>query len=251
MDRDKAKTMIRKLLAEIQDPLGRVDTDRFSGLRDVDAKVREFKLLLEGIDAIPPSLLQNLAKDPDFSANSRRVRLEALANYAKTAINFLDSGVFEPKKIVRPAPDLSRLTAIMPNLENAISSRWLEAQRCQQSDCFIAAIVLMGSILEGLLLARALMSPADAFRASSAPKDKDGKQRPIHDWSLNSLIDISVELGWIKTDRGKFGHALRESRNVIHPWQEIASRANFDEATCRTSWEVLTASVQDLLASVE
>ena len=108
----------------------------------------------------------------------------------------------------------------------------------------------MGSILEGLLLARASKSPADSYRASCVPKDREGKAKPIHDWSLSTLIDVAVDLGWIKTDRGKFGHALRESRNVVHPWQEISSRANFDEATCRTSWEVLTASVNDLLASL-
>ena len=250
MDADRAKAMIRKLLAEAQDESGHAAVDRYSGLRDVDAKVREFRLLLEGIDGVPPSLLQNLAKDPDFSANSRRVRLEALANYAKTTIKFLESGVFEPKKMIRPAPDLSKLTAIMPNLETSIASRWLEAQRCQHSECFLAAIILMGSILEGLLLARATMSPADAYRATCAPRDREGNTRPIHDWTLSTHIDVAVELGWIKTDRGKFGHALRESRNVVHPWQEIASRANFDEATCRTSWEVLNASVSDLVATI-
>jgi hypothetical protein len=71
----------------------------------------------------------------------------------------------------------------------------------------------------------------------------------IQDWSLNSLIDVAVDVRWIKIDRGKFSHALRESRNVVHPWVEATTGANFDLATCRTSWEVLQASVDDLLAS--
>jgi hypothetical protein len=40
---------------------------------------------------------------------------------------------------------------------------------------------------------------------------------------------------------------LRESRNVVHPWQHAAINADFDAATCRTCWEVLNASVDDLL----
>ena len=152
--------------------------------------------------------------------------------------------------MLKPVPDISKITSIMPELETKIASRWLEAQRCQNNECYLSAIILMGSILEGLLLARASMTPADAYRTSCAPKDKEGKNKPIHDWSLSPLIDVAVELCWIKTDRGKFGHALRKSRNVVHPWQEIASHANFDEATCKTSWEVLNASVMDLLSSI-
>jgi hypothetical protein len=250
MDVEKARAMIKKLLGEILDSNGYAATDRFAGLRDVDAKVREFRMLLDGIEGLPPSLRESMSRDSDFGANSRRVRLEALANYAKTTLKFLDSGVFEPKAMARPAPDLSKLTSIMPNLETGLASRWLEAQKCQHNECYLSAIIMMGSILEGILLARASMAPVDVYRAGVAPKDKDGKNRPFHDWTLSTLIDVAVELGWIKTDRGKFSHALRESRNVVHPWQEITTKANFDAATCSTSWEVLKAAVSDLLTSV-
>ena len=49
MDQTRAKEMIKKLLAEIQDGFGSVAVDRYASLRDVDAKVREFKLLLGGV----------------------------------------------------------------------------------------------------------------------------------------------------------------------------------------------------------
>lgn len=105
----------------------------------------------------------------------------------------------------------------------------------------------MGSILEALLLAKASNQQADAQRSTKAPKKKDGSQLPVYDWNLSTLIDVSVDCGWLKVDRGKFGHALRESRNVVHPWQHAAINADFDAATCRTCWEVLNASVDDLL----
>ena len=73
-----------------------------------------------------------------------------------------------------------------------------------------------------------------------------GRILAIHDWNLNSLIEVAIDLGWVKADRGKFSHALRKSRNVVHPWTDATTQANFDLATCRTSWEVLQALVSDL-----
>jgi len=105
----------------------------------------------------------------------------------------------------------------------------------------------MGSILEALLLGKAISLAADAQGSSRAPKRKDGSQIPIPDWNLNALIDVAVDCSWLKVDRGKFGHALRESRNVVHPWQHASINADFDEATCKTCWQVLNAAVEDLL----
>jgi hypothetical protein len=92
-----------------------------------------------------------------------------------------------------------------------------------------------------------MANQSDAHQAKRAPRRKDSTTTPIHEWNLNALIDVSVELRWLKVDRGKFRHALRESRNVVHPWQHAALDADFDSATCKTSWEVLNAAVDDLL----
>jgi len=51
-------------------------------------------------------------------------------------------------------------------------------------------------------------------------------------------------------DRKGFSHALRMSRNVVHPWEHVNVRANFDQATCDLSWQALKAAVDDLLSSV-
>ena len=247
----QALHLLRAALSEVALPDGSAATDRFSGLREVDAKVREVRMVLEGAEGLPPTLLANLSGDLDFQANSRRIRLEALAGYIKSAVKFLDTGAFEkPKKIIHAPPDFSRLTGSVPGLKEELEQRWREAQRCVHVEAFTSAVILMGSILEGLLLARAQHSVTDAYRASRAPKDKTGRTVAIRDWTLNALIDVAVEIGWLKSDRGKFSHALRESRNVVHPWQAVMTRAAFDQATCVTTWSVLNASVEDLLASM-
>jgi hypothetical protein len=238
---------IEKLLNEVRNADGSAAVQQYPSLRHVDAKVREFKMVLQTMPQDSAPLREAFDNDIDFSANSRRVRLEALANHCQTAMRFLTSGIIKPKKQLFRGPNLQKLTQILPPLEEIIQARWLEAQRCQHAGAFLAAVILMGSILEALLLARALTAQSLAYQARSAPKDKTGKPIALHDWKLAALIDTAVELGWLKMDRGKFSHALRQSRNVVHPWQHATLKADFDEATCKTCWHVLNASVDDLL----
>lgn len=247
-DPKAALTLLKKLLAEARNSDGSAAIDKFSSLRSVDAKVREVKLLLK--EAGATELLFEMGKDPDFEANSRRVRLEALANYCETALRFFDQGVTKRVRSISRGPDLSKITAVLPDLEGVIQERWLEAQRCQHAKAYLAAVIVMGSIIEGLLLARVTASPADAYRSRPAPKDRTGKPVPLTEWNLHTLIEVAVDLGWLKSDRGAFSHALRESRNVVHPWEHVRSKSNFDERTCITCWHVLNSSVDDLLASI-
>lgn len=251
MEHSKAISLLRGILSEISLPGGAAATEQFSGLREVDSKTREARHIIESVEGLPPSFLTQFDNDSDFQTQSRRVRLEALSNHIRSAIKFLGAGgVTKPKKEIYSPPNLSKLTSSIPNLKDSIDRRWREAQKCVHIECYTSAIIMMGSVLEALLLARATLAPAVAFQSSKAPKDKTGKSPALQDWSLNSLIDVAVDVGWIKTDRGKFSHALRESRNVVHPWVEVTTRANFDDATCKTSWEVLKASVDDLLKSI-
>jgi len=251
MDTQQAKLFLKKLLSEIMLSNGLAATEKYSGLREVDAKVREAKIVLKGNPELSQTLFYDFEKDENFNANSRRVRLETLAYYCQSAIKFLDSGAVSEKKKIFRAPNLSKLTYVLPNLEPVIQERWLEAQKCQHSSCYLSAVILMGSILEALLLARAYLDPVTSNRAKSSPKEKSGKVKAIQDWNLNSLIDIAVEVGWLKNDRGKFSHALRESRNVVHPWVHVTTASNFDENTCKMCWNVLNASVDDLLSSID
>ncbi len=236
------------LLAEIAAPDGSPRTDDFMSLRSVDAKVREAKMVFQ--EAGAASATQALEADSDFQANSRRVRLEALANHIRTAQRFVQTGAFESKKQLVKGPNLIALTSVIPDLEPIIQARWLEAQKCQHAGAYVAAVIMMGSILEALLLARCSRDPKRAYQAKSAPRDRMGKNVAVHEWTLSAMIDVSGEAGWIKTDRAGFSHALRQSRNIVHPYEHARTSANFDEATCKMCWQVLNASVEDLLASI-
>ena len=241
---------IQRLLSEIRLRNGSAAVEQFPTLRHVDAKVREAKLMFRQIPEFGPDFVEEMDQDVDFEAMSRRVRLEALANYCDTALRLESTSVGRSKPTIYKCPDISHLTSILPGLEQPIKDRWLETQKCQHYKLYLSAVILMGGILEGLLLARASLDPAAANQATAAPKNRQGKILALHDWSLSSLIDVAAELGWLKTDRQRFSHALRESRNVVHPWQAVTSRSSFDRATCETCWQVLRASVADLRDSL-
>ena len=99
METNQGLLLLSAILKEISLSDGRSATEKFSSLREVDAKAREVKIILDGLENLPPTLITTFENDIDFQANSRRVRLEALAGYVKSAIKFLDTGAFEkPKK---------------------------------------------------------------------------------------------------------------------------------------------------------
>lgn len=243
------KALIQEILSDVLLPTGAAATDKFTSLRSVDAKVREFGLILNQLPAGADPIKKKFDDDEDFRANSRRVRLEALANYCKTVLKFLDNGILDTARKPVPGPVLTKLTASVPALEDVIQKRWIESQVCWFAGAHTAAVIMMGSILEALLLARVMASPGDAGRAAAVPKDRTGGPLKFPDWKLSHLIDVATELKWLKLDRGRFSHSLRESRNIVHPYSQATTGVEFDEGTCRTCWEVLNAASDDLLTS--
>jgi len=127
-----------------------------------------------------------------------------------------------------------------------LESRFQEAVRALNSACWLSAIFMCGSILEGLLLGMALANPQTFNQVKSAPKDKNGKVKPFQEWSLAQLIDVSCQLNYLKVDIKKFSHALRDFRNYIHPFQQMSSQFSPDEHTAQICMQVLRAAISGL-----
>lgn len=148
-----------------------------------------------------------------------------------------------------PPPDFDKL-----NLENGVSEileqRWDEIQRCIEVKATLSAVIMMGGLLEGFLLGIMQMNPKIANCAPNAPK-KDGNVKHFAEWSLSDMIDVAHEIGWIQLDVKKFSHALRDFRNIIHPYQQLAIRANPDIDTCYISWLVVQAACNDIADWIE
>ena len=110
----------------------------------------------------------------------------------------------------------------------------------------MAVIFLSGSSLEGILLGIALKYPKEFNQSKSSPKEKEGKVKPFHEWTLNNFIDTAHEVGLIKEDVKKFSHSLRDFRNYIHPYEQVSAKFNPDDHTAKICWQVLKAAVYQL-----
>jgi len=104
---------------------------------------------------------------------------------------------------------------------------------------------LCGSTLEGLLYEVAKNHPIDYNRAKAAPRRGD-KVRPFPEWTLNDLLSCSRELGLLGEDVTKFGHAVREFRNYIHPQQQVKEGFRLRRVTAQVARQVLRAAIDDL-----
>ncbi len=150
------------------------------------------------------------------------------------------------RRPVQVAPDFYQLVQD-DSLADVMSFRWEEAQKCVDAEAYLAAVVMMGSILEGVLLNRFEHNLEVGYRANSSPKDRrTGKPKPLHEWGLSSMIDVAHEVGWIHGDIKRFSHALRESRNVVHPYVQRLQDEVPDEDTCSICWQVVQAALSDL-----
>jgi len=128
---------------------------------------------------------------------------------------------------------------------NILSQRINEIEKCLKSNANLSVIFLCGSTLEGILLGVATSNPKEFNTSKSAFKIK-GKVQPLYNWSLNALIDVAYEEGYIGLDVKKFSHALRDFRNFIHPYSQALSKFNPDKHTAKISWQVLRASIDNI-----
>lgn len=147
--------------------------------------------------------------------------------------------------IIDATPDFGRLVQ-NDEMASVLKFRWEEAQRCVQAKAYLAAIVIMGSLLEGVLLAKIQAHPGDANTAKSAPRDhQKNRARRFRDWGLSAMIDVAHEKGWIRGDVKEFSHAIRNYRNLVHP-AESAKLEKPDRGTCEMSRTAVKLAIRNL-----
>lgn len=134
----------------------------------------------------------------------------------------------------------------MPDLEPGVGAvlqgRWTEARRCLDSRAYLAAIAMMGGLLEGRLLVVCQRNPKSANAYVAAPKGPQSvKAKRFLEWSLAEMTDVAHSTGWLDPDVKRFGHELRSFRNLVHPYEQMAAVAKPDEDTCGISWLVVQA----------
>lgn len=146
--------------------------------------------------------------------------------------------------------EFSDIPVVELGLEGTVSDvlecRIKEIEKCYMADAPLATILLAGSTLEGILLGVATKHPKQFNTANASPKDKNGKVKPFQEWPLSSFINVARELGLIQVDTHKFSHALRDFRNYIHPYEQMASGFAPRRQTAKICLQVLKAAIHEI-----
>jgi hypothetical protein len=123
-----------------------------------------------------------------------------------------------------------------PELADVLQSRLDEARICHRNGAYASAIIMLGSLLEGILL--------DALKTRLHPQAK-----PLDKWMLNDLIETAHKHQWIQADVRGFGSKLREYRNLVHPNAQVRLGHAPDADTLSMCWPVINAALNDLAAT--
>jgi hypothetical protein len=187
---------------------------------------------------------------------SRQTYLEALKQ-CKIALIAIRAAVLIPPtsphagSIDALPPDFSPLAGNQ-EMRDILTRRWHECRRCVGADAHLAAIVMMGGLLEALCVARANKMPDKnpLINAMSAPKDKvTGKTLNYQDWMLDSYIKVAHELNWITESAKDVADVLKEYRNYIHPEKERRHGVVLAFNDSSMFWQVTKELVRQLLIS--
>lgn len=150
------------------------------------------------------------------------------------------------------APDFSPLAG-NAEMREILTRRWNECAKCVKADAHLAAIVMMGGLLEAIFVARAnkMADKTPLTSATNAPKDKNtGKTTNYQDWMLDSYIKVGFELKWITESAKDVSDKLKEYRNFIHPAKELRYGVKFGHNDSAIFWQITKALVRQLLMSV-
>lgn len=187
---------------------------------------------------------------------SKSTYVEAL-KLAKTAlINIRKSALITPSRTSATntddlAPDFSPLAGNQ-QMRDILTRRWHECAKCVKADAHLAAIVMMGGLLEALFVARANKMPdkTPLTSAASAPKDKTtGKTTNYQEWMLDSYIKVGYELKWITESAKDIADTIKEYRNFVHPAKELRYGVTLGLNDSSMFWQVTKALSRQLLMS--
>lgn len=127
-----------------------------------------------------------------------------------------------------------------------LQARVNEVQACPKKKVPLGTIILLGSTLEGLLLALAFEHPAKFMSSQSAPRDKTGSAKKLPEWNLSELINVARDIKLLDLDVSKFSHVLRDFRNYVHPFQQMSQSFSPDQHTVEICWQVFRAAYSQM-----
>ena len=137
------------------------------------------------------------------------------------------------------------------NMVKLLEERWGESLKTRKIEAYLATMILLGSILEGMLLDIAKSNPEKANKSTCAPRYKDEETgeilaRPFRKWGLSDLINVSRECGWLSNHNFYNTESVRQYRNLVHPNAQLEADLFPDDTMCDIARVVVEAALKDL-----
>jgi hypothetical protein len=126
-----------------------------------------------------------------------------------------------------------------------LKARWYEANICNSHRLYLSSLTLLGSILEGSLYSLCKQNYKIANQSNSSPKDSDKKVKMLKDWTFEELINVAIDLKWIKSDISGLSKHIKEFRNFIHIRLQIEKNIEFRESQVNVSLAILHSILKD------
>jgi hypothetical protein len=134
-----------------------------------------------------------------------------------------------------------------PRYTEVLLRRMQEAQSCLAAGAHLATVILCGSVLEGLCLAFGRLHEDEARRGFQRRLNRQAPRLDV--WTLGEWIVVLGYLGHLSPNIEKFGHALRDFRNYVHPGAELRNGFALNHHTALIGFQVVLAAVDDLSKS--
>ena len=137
-----------------------------------------------------------------------------------------------------------------PKSEEILRLRWREVERCLRAEAYLAATIMMGSLLEGVLFFLFRENPKAARQCSCAPKKGD-KVKDFAEWKLGEMIDAAREMEWIGYGIKKLSHSVRDFRNLVHPAEQLKNNESPGHPVAKISWQIVQTAIRDEIGKVD
>jgi len=125
-----------------------------------------------------------------------------------------------------------------------------QAEKAFSAGSYLGALVACGSVVEGLLTWALLLQEEQALKSVGARKDKQGQVRPLREWNLSNLIDVSNELNLVGKAAKQAAWALKDFRNFIHPYNLLQQSARPNQALAMSAMAAVSEITRSLKGKI-
>ncbi len=178
-----------------------------------------------------------------------------IAGRMKMLKRFADKNLNAPEFYVGEMPQFD-LAVQDAKLSDELTRRWREAVSCGSVGAYLAATILVGSIVEGVLMdyiRNNLASIQATVRNSILPKDRADRNNiaAVSSWQFSSLIAVAAEADAMPSDIDKIQTVLREYRNYVHPQVMLDQNHHIGHPECMIAFATAIKTVSKIVSRTQ